>query len=240
MREFRAVAGGNGNDSISEPRLAPSISTSALRARTIHVNEQVEQKARKIAMALHDEAGQILAMVHLKLEEISHRLEPAQREPVRSLRSMLDGVEHQLRRLAHELRPAILDDLGLMPAVRFLTQGVQERTGLSIAVEGSLPVRLAGIIETALYRIIQEALKNIAGDTKAKIVRISLRVTSDSVRCSISDDGKWGTVTSQARQSAGDVGLLGIEQRVDSLGGTLHIESGPGGGTELLVVLPLA
>src|SRR5439155_9178007 len=116
---------------------------------------------RRIARELHDEAGQLLAAVHLALEEAVTGLPPQFREHFHQVRSHLDAIETQLRRLAHELRPTILDDLGLLPALQFLGQGVAARTGLCIRVDSAIAERLAPAVETALYRIMQEGMTNI-------------------------------------------------------------------------------
>src|ERR1051325_4739310 len=106
-RAFRTVSAGH------ETNRPMSDADLAARERAIQLNDLMEQQSRRVAQSLHDEAGQLLAAVHLKLDEIFQRLEPSCREPVLVLKAMLNGVEEQLRRLAHELRSSILDDFGL-------------------------------------------------------------------------------------------------------------------------------
>ena len=118
--------------------------------------EAQEAERRRVAHELHDEAGQLLVFVHLALEAAVTGLPPQFRECFQPVRDHLDAIETELRRLSHELRPTILDDLGLLPALQCLTEGVAARTGLSIRVDSRIEGRLAPHVETALYRIIQE------------------------------------------------------------------------------------
>ncbi len=105
------------------------------------LNQVLEDSARQIAHALHDDAGQLLVSVHLALSALGKE-HPALQGRMKEVRGLLDEVEHRLRRLSHELRPPALDALGLLPAVEFLAQGVSERTGIAIDVEGSREGRL--------------------------------------------------------------------------------------------------
>src|SRR3989449_3705797 len=109
---------------------------------------------------------------------------------LQGVRELLDQIEEQLRHLSHELRPPILDDLGLGPALEFLAEGVSRRTGLRITVEGGNGNRLPGVIETALYRVVQEALNNVSKHARATRVQIRVWRTDKLIRCSVSDDGR--------------------------------------------------
>jgi two-component system, NarL family, sensor histidine kinase UhpB len=203
-------------------------------------NEQLEEAIRRIAHALHDEAGQLLTMVYLALEEIAGQLPPEQRVRLERISVPLDQATDQLRRLAHELRPVILDDLGLVPAFEFLAQGVSKRTGLVIAVEGSLEERLAPVMETALYRILQEALTNVSRHARARHVTVRLRQEAQRITCSIQDDGIGFELSAVGNQrSRPCLGLIGIRERIAALGGRLSITTGPGQGTTLTMEIPL-
>jgi len=156
------------------------------------------------------------------------------------VKELLNQAEEQLRRLSHELRPTILDNLGLCPALEFLAQGVSRRTGLSIAVEGGTEGRLASSVETALYRLVQEALNNVTRHAQAKCVTVRLQRDARVIRCTIGDDGVGFDVTSVfARKREQGLGLIGMRERVNSVGGTLQIISAPGGGTTIAVELSL-
>src|SRR5207245_451950 len=106
-------------------------------------------------------------------------------ERLQKIRELLNETSEQLRRLSHELRPTILDDLGLLPAIEFLAGGVSKRTGLSITVEGSMEGRAGTSIETALYRIVQEALNNVTKHARATNVSVRLQHEARQMRCSI-------------------------------------------------------
>src|SRR6266566_3392160 len=122
--------------------------TRALR----HVNELLETQLKHIAHALHDEAGQLLASVHIALADIVTELPVSAHGRVRDVEQLLRKIEVDLRNLSHELRPTILDNLGLMPALEFLAEKVSKRSGLVISVTGTLEQRLPTGVETALYR----------------------------------------------------------------------------------------
>ncbi len=210
---------------------------SALALRRL--NEMLEEEAKRIAHALHDEAGQLLTSVHLALEEIASAL-PDTRERLRAVRGLLDGIEDQLRRLSHELRPTILDDLGLVPALEFLAQGISSRAGITIRVVATSEKRLPPAVETALYRIVQAALSNVARHAEAKSARVDIRREEARIVCRVRDDGKgFAVVEGPARQGERGLGLVGIRERLRAIGGALEIDATPGTGTELLITIPL-
>jgi len=204
------------------------------------LNEMLEEVAKRIAHSLHDEAGQLLASVHVALEELEWDLpRGAHHERLQKIRELLGETSEQLRRLSHELRPTILDDLGLLPAVEFLAEGVSKRTGLSITVEGSMEGRAGTSIETAVYRIVQEALNNVARHARATSVSVRLRHEARQIRCSIRDDGVGFDAPSVlADRGKQGLGLIEIRERLDALGGILEITSAHGQGTELRLTIP--
>jgi len=178
--------------------------------------------------------------IHLALAEIGADLPEAERERLETVHGHLDALEERLRRLSHELRPTILDDLGLRPALEFLTEGFAARTGISSSVEGSTKGRLEPLVETTAYRIVQEALTNIARHADATHASIRISRETGALRCSIRDDGVGmpiDPVTPGASRRRG-LGLLGIRERLDALGGKFKVLSRAGGGTELLVTIP--
>jgi signal transduction histidine kinase len=202
--------------------------------------EAQEAERRRIAHELHDEAGQLLASVHLALEEVVIGLPPGFRERFHQVRNHLDAIETQLRRLSHELRPTILDDLGLLPALQFLVDGVTARTGLRIRVDSAVEGRLAPAVETALYRIMQEGLTNIAKHAAATYVQLQLRRDAQIVHAFLQDDGAGFAVERVVNQKGPrGLGLLGIQERLEALGGTLQITTAPGQGTTLQITLPV-
>lgn len=204
------------------------------------VNEMLEEQAKRIAHALHDEAGQLLVSVHLALDEFARPLPASSREGLRDLKTLLGKIEERLRQLSHELRPTILDDLGLFPALEFLARGVSTRSGIHISVEGSTGGRLRPPVETALYRIFQESLNNINRHSQARHAWVRLRREQLMVCLSIRDDGVGFDVPAiSAREGERGLGLTGMRERVYSLRGTFEIHTMPGKGTEIVIQIPL-
>lgn len=199
-------------------------------------NEILEEEIKRIAHAVHDDAGQSLVVVHLALADLSRSLPPEQREQVAKIEHSLDQVEKQLRRYSHELRPTVLDDLGLVPAIRFMAGNVSGRTGLRITVTAKVAKRLPSAIEIALYRIVQEALTNITKHASATVATVEAFCEGGELCCAITDDGTGFDVNAirSGRVHSG-IGLIGIEERAHAIGGTLSIESAPGRGTKILV-----
>jgi signal transduction histidine kinase len=205
-----------------------------------HLNELLEREAHRLARELHDEAGQLLAAVHLALEEATHDLPSQQKQRLDRVKEILTEIEGHLRRISHELRPLVLDDLGLGPAIRFLADGVSKRSGLTILAEDLAQERFPAHVELALYRIVQEALTNATKHSRARLVRIELLRQQDSAVCTIRDDGKGfnSAVVIDGNRGQG-LGLTGMQERANSLGGTLEIKSVPGKGTLIFVRLPI-
>ncbi len=197
-----------------------------------YLNRHLEEKAKRIAHALHDEAGQLLATVYLRVAEISTALDEAGRDHMAALRTLLDQVDDQIRRLAHELRPTVLDDLGLIPACRFLAEGVAKRAGVHVSVVGSTGGRLPADVETALYRVTQEALANASRHARAASVVISFSRDGNRLSGFIRDDGVGFDLT-EAVPPAGPrgLGLVGMRERLVAVGGRLAVRSAPGAGT---------
>ena len=208
-----------------------------LRALADGILRARETEARRIAHELHDEAGQILAGLHIMLDTLLRDV-PAQPDALRRLHAELDRVETQLRRLSHELRPTMLDDLGLAAALEWLGQGVTDRTGVLVAVEAPED-RLPPDIETALYRIVQEALTNAVRHGRPRRIDVEIHDEGAQVRAVIRDDGQGFDIRAAwARRGDRGLGLIGMRERAETLGGTIEIRSTPGQGTEVSVHIP--
>src|SRR5882762_3726340 len=204
------------------------------------LNETLEEEIKRIAYAVHDEAGQLLVAVHLALAEVARELPKFQQQQIGRIGELLNQVEKHLRRYSHELRPTILDDLGWIPAIRFLAEGVSARAGLPIHIEATVSGRLPGPVETALYRTVQEGLTNAVKHAKAKNIWIRAFRERDALCCSIRDDGAgFDALQVQKEPSRKGLGLIAMQERMSAIGGTLHVESCPGRGTELSVRVPL-
>jgi signal transduction histidine kinase len=204
------------------------------------LNETLEQEIKRIAYAVHDEAGQLLVAVHLALAELALELPDSQQAQVTRMKELLNQVEKHLRRYSHELRPTILDDLGWVPAIRFLADGISKRANLPIHIEATVSERLPSAVETALYRVIQEGLNNIIKHARASAVWIRAWKENHVLCCSVRDDGQ-GFDSSQIHMATGrkGLGLIAMRERVSAIGGTLRIESRPDHGTEISIRLPL-
>ena len=203
-----------------------------------HLNQTLEREIQRIAHALHDEAGQLLASVYLALEEVARNLPPA-REPLLKVKGLLDLIEGQLRRLSHELRPTILEEMGLLPAVKFLAEGVTARTGLSITVEGDSEFSPTPLLSATVYRIVQEAFTNVTRHAKATHVHVTIQHELQTLRCSVKDNGVGFDVASlSAKTGEGGLGMIGIRERLNSIGGDLVLMSTLGRGTELVITIP--
>lgn len=204
------------------------------------LNETLEEEIKRIAYAVHDEAGQLLVTVHLALAELALEMPEPQQAQVARIKELLNQVEKHLRRYSHELRPTILDDLGWVPAIRFLADGVSKRANLPIHIDATVSERLPSTVETTLYRIVQEALTNAVKHAKASNVWIRSWRENLMLCCSIRDDGAgFTTHQSQIPPLRKGLGLIAMRERVSAIGGTLQIESNPGSGTELSIRIPL-
>jgi signal transduction histidine kinase len=210
--------------------------TSALH----RLNETLEQEIHRIAHTVHDEAGQLLFAARLAMSNVAHDIDPSRQEQLQEVGAILDQVEKQLRRLSHELRPTILDDLGLVPALEALADSVSKRAGLSIRAYSPMRERYDQKIETAVYRVVQEALANAAKHAGASNVEIHLTRVDKYLQCVVQDDGIGFDAASLLSLTArGGLGLIGIRERLNAVGGTLQIDSATGRGTKLLVKIPV-
>ncbi len=213
-----------------------------LRALASHRFEAQEEASRRIARELHDETGEVLTSIHLRLDQLTSTL-PAARRRVREVRSLLDEMEQRLRRISHELRPIILDDLGLVSALEHLVEGAASRTKTTIDMEGGAVGRLPPAVETVLYRIAQEALVNALRHAQAKRVHIRVWRDGSEVTLSVEDDGVGFDPQTCCQRGKGarpsGLGLVGIRERAESVGGVLTVRSAPGQGLEVRVRVPV-
>ncbi len=202
----------------------------------LRMNERLERQIGQIAHALHDESGQLLAAVFVELDQSLKTMPEAEQLRLEPVRELLERMENQLRRMAHELRPTILDDLGLRAALEFLSDGVAARNNLAITVEGQLNCRLPPPVELGLYRCVQECLNNVVRHARARKVRIRLLSGPQALEIRVADDG-CGFDPAPAIPARG-IGLVGLRERMRVLGGKLEIRSHPGSGAEIRLQLP--
>jgi signal transduction histidine kinase len=213
--------------------IAIELSERVGRAAVRSLLEGQELERRRLARELHDETGQALASILLGLKALERQVGP---EPVATIRELVASALDDVRRLTVELRPPALDDFGLEPALERVTSLVAKRSGIAIRLSVRSPLALPREYETALYRIVQEALTNIVKHSRATSVSIVVRASGGTVRAVIEDDGVG---FDPAGVPEGALGLIGIRERVALLGGRVEIEShAGGGGTTLVIELP--
>ncbi|SNB69918.1 two-component system, NarL family, sensor histidine kinase UhpB [Thermoflexus hugenholtzii JAD2] len=199
---------------------------------------QEEERAR-IARELHDEAAQWLTSLLIRQRLLLRSLPPEMRPEVEELQRMTTAALEHLRRIAMELRPAILDDLGLVEALRWQAEEFQKQTGLSLTlqIQGRIE-RLPRQVELVLYRVAQEALTNIARHARATRVEITLNCSTEHLELLIADDGVGFDPEAVRRSRARSLGLIGMAERLALIGGTLEIDSAPGKGTRIRARVP--
>jgi signal transduction histidine kinase len=214
--------------------LSQRVARDALR----NVVSAQELERERLARELHDETGQALTSILLGLKELEDAGSPADVSSASArLRELVVTTLQDVRRLAVELRPKALDDFGLVPALERLVETFQEQTGIEVIMEPQLgQERLPSEIETALYRIIQEALTNVVKHAQASRVSIVLSRRGSSVSAVFEDDGR-GFAVDETREDG--LGLLGMKERLSLLDGRLQIESSSNGGTTLVAEVPV-
>jgi len=198
-----------------------------------------EQERRHIARELHDEIGQTLTGVKLSLEML-HRDPERQPEALDQAQRLVNELMARVCELSLALRPAMLDDLGLVPALIWLLDTYSRQTGVRVDFEHRGETRrLPQQIETAVYRIVQEALTNVARHAQTRQARVSLRYQAETVNVEIGDQGLVCDPTTIS-EPVDSMGLPGMMERATLLGGKLELKSAPGEGTRISAALPLA
>jgi PAS domain S-box-containing protein len=201
-----------------------------------------EEERRRIARELHDEAGQSLYALKLSLELMKEKSSPAAGDGAATLDDQIRVVSQaieNIRRITYDLRPTLLDDLGLIPAIRWYVDGFEKRTAIKVDLAVDMPEdKLDSLLEVNVYRILQEALTNVRRHAAAANVSVRLFVQNRCLRLDIQDDGHGFSAAERATASGG-VGLIGMKERIVSLGGSLLIDSVRGRGTNLSVEIPL-
>jgi signal transduction histidine kinase len=210
--------------------LSQRIARDALR----RVVDAQETERRRLARELHDETGQALTSILLGLKALEESAEEAALSEIRRL--VVDTLQ-DVRRLAVELRPPVLDDFGLEAALERLTTALREQTGMQVQFESTLgDARLPEEVETALYRIVQEALTNAVKHAQAQTVSVVISKTADAAIAVVEDDGQGFDPTSVRPDG---FGIEGMRERVSLLDGRLRVESRSGGGTTIAAEVPL-
>jgi signal transduction histidine kinase len=205
------------------------------------ITDSQEDERRRISRELHDETIQSLMAIGRRIELYEASEQDAHRlEQLEELHDMMDETVDNVRQISRDLRPLVLDDLGIVPALRTLIRAAREGEGgmpvTKLEVTGS-PLQLSPEQELAIYRITQEALNNIRKHSGAANVEIGLAYDVDSVHLQVVDDGNGFSLPASLAElaEAGHFGLMGIQERVWAAGGTLAIETAPGRGTRISV-----
>lgn len=204
-----------------------------------------EEERRRIARGLHDETSQALTSLAVNLEAIIAIL-PSDADEVKTklkgIQSIAVKTLGEIHKVIYRLRPTLLDDLGLVAAVKWHAENYLEAAGVTVHLEtAGSERRLPAQIETALFRIIQEATTNIVRHADAESVSLSLEFNKTSVAIHIEDDGRGFDLKEVMRSRDGErgLGLLSMEERAQLLGGVLSIKSRPGFGTQIAVEIPI-
>ncbi|HSB69980.1 MAG TPA: PAS domain S-box protein [Candidatus Methylomirabilis sp.] len=212
-----------------------------LRALAGHLESVREEERARIAREAHDELGQALTALKFDLAWLIHRLpkhQPAAQEKAQGMLALIDTTINTVRRISEDLRPSILDTLGLVAALEWQAQEFQTRTGIACSLLSGLPdVTLDRTPSTALFRICQESLTNVARHAQATRVIIRLSAEADYLALAVEDNGRG--IPEQDFANATSLGLLGMRERALLLGGELTIVGRPGAGTTVMVKVPL-
>ncbi len=223
----------------AEARL--SISTRQLKALSRRVLEAQEQERRRVALELHDELGQLLTAIKINLQLGERFKDKAPPDLYSENLRIVEEALQQVRHLATGLRPSMLDDLGLAPALKWVAEQSAGRGGFEVTFHHErTQVRLAPEIETACFRIVQEALTNISRHAQAKRVDITLRRDGTDLLLEVQDDGRGFDLAAmnQRAVAGGSLGVLGMQERATLLGGQLDIGSAPGEGCTVQLRCP--
>ena len=198
-----------------------------------------EEERRSISRELHDEVGQSLSALLMEAGNAAALVPPNDahvRQHVDSIKKLAEASVNIIRNMTLLLRPSMLDDFGLVPALEWQAREVSKRTGIRVQVAAADSAgELPDALKTCIYRVVQEALHNCARHAQARSVRVVVRQEESRIVLSVEDDGRGF----DARRVRG-LGLVGMEERVRHLGGAFHVESTPGAGTKVDVELPLA
>jgi PAS domain S-box-containing protein len=212
-----------------------------LREMSAVMNQVREAERTRIARELHDELAQWLTALRMDVSWLSSRLQTGQEQLAQRanrMKQLVDTTVAAVRRIAADLRPVMLDDLGLIPSIEHLVLDFSDRSNIAVTLDlRAGEVDFHDPLATAVYRMVQEALTNVARHADATEIRVSIKLDGDSLRVHVSDNGKGLPRQSGERKS---YGILGIRERAQTLGGRADIYSPPEGGTTVEIVLPAA
>ena len=218
-----------------------------LRALSARMQSAREEEGTRIAREIHDELGGALTGLKWELEGIESQLMGANgnstivdvRKQIGSMTGLIESTINTVRRISSELRPGVLDDLGLVAAVEWQAQQFQKRTGLQVHWESELDtVEVSRDAATAVFRIFQEVLTNVLRHSQAGNIYVKLLEFPDHLELNVVDDGRG--ITEDEKQNTGSFGLLGMKERALLVGGDVSITGAAGKGTTVVVTIPLS
>jgi signal transduction histidine kinase len=215
-----------------------TVELARLSARMI---EQHEEERRRLSRELHDETAQVFSAVKMELQVLRDTLRPEHLPRLDQILTLIDTGIRSIRNVTNDLRPSLLDDLGLLPALRSLVADFGERSGIRTGLD--VPARLPELsreAELALFRALQEALSNVLRHADARTVEIGISVNGDGVLLRVSDDGQGfpAGASAESLELHGHMGLAGMRERITALGGSVHLRSRNGTGVQLEILVP--
>lgn len=233
------VGAGLANADLTRRLHARTVELARLSARMV---EQHEEERRRLSRELHDETAQVFSAVKMELGVLREGVPPEVARRIDHALALVDTGIRGIRSVVHSLRPSLLDDLGLLPALRSLTAEFTARSGLAVMLDAPAAVGpLSKDAELALFRALQEALSNVARHAGARAVGVRLREGRGALELVVEDDGRGlaAGITPATIERPGHMGIAGMRERIGALGGAVEAEAPAGGGFRLRVVLPL-
>jgi signal transduction histidine kinase len=210
-----------------------------LRQQSLHELEAQEVERRRVARELHDEIGQLLVGLKLLLDLNRKQVAPEAGRTFTEAIDLVDRLAVGVRNLSLELRPSILDDLGLVPALLWQFERYQAQTGIRVEFrQQAADRRFPSPVETAMFRITQEALTNVARHAQTQLVKVSLRHQDQALALQVRDEGSGFQAAHVSMHDS--VGLAGMQERATLLNGRFELHTAPGQGTTIDVEIPLA
>lgn len=216
--------------------------TAELRKLSVRMIQQHEEERRRVSLALHDETAQVFSALKLQLGLLRERAPAGLTADFDRMLTLVDEGLYGIRSVTQDLRPSLLDDLGLVPALRSLASDFESRTGIGVTVEApdALP-RLPPDSDLALFRALQEALSNMARHSGARRAAVRITARDGGLSLMVTDDGRgFGREPDLLRlESGGHLGLAGMRERIRVVGGDVDFGAAPGGGAQLDIWVPV-